>query len=98
MKETVSKETMDIAMLDQRLDSFDESCKDFKNFIRSSLKGLIESNKVINDNNVKILLKINTLETKQRIYIAVFGTVAGYIGSHLPSIMKAVFIFLTTMV
>lgn len=97
-KKTVTKEEMDIAVLDQRLESFDESYKEFKTFIRSSLKDLLESNKAINDNNIKILLKINTLETKQRIYIAIFGTIAGLIGSHLPNILKTLFVFITPWV
>lgn len=82
----ISQETLNIAVLEQRVDSFENNFVLFKEEIKKDLRTL-------NNSSTEILLKMNTMETRQKVYAAVFGAIAGFAGSHLPSLLKGALIF-----
>ena len=91
-KDGITEETVKIAVVEKRIDTFENTCHTARSEIKAELAAikeeLKEELKSITKVNTKILLKLNTLETKHKTYAAIFGTVAGYIGAHLPGMFK----------
>ena len=87
-KDGITEETVKIAVVEKRIDTFESTCHTARSEIKAELAVIKEELKSITKVNTKILLKLNTLETKHKTYAAIFGTVAGYIGAHLPGMFK----------
>ena len=87
-KDGITEETVKIAVVEKRIDTFENTCHTARSEIKAELAVIKEELKSITKVNTKILLKLNTLETKHKTYAAIFGTVAGYIGAHLPGMFK----------
>jgi hypothetical protein len=91
-KDGITEETVKIAVVEKRIDTFEDTCHTARGEIKAELASikeeLKEELKGITQVNTKILLAVNTLETKHKTYTAIFGAVAGYVGAHLPGIFK----------
>lgn len=80
-KPEITQDTVQLAVVEKRVDNFEDACHTFKKEIKAELKD-------IGITSTQILLKLNTLETKQKVHAAAFGTAAGFIGALAASIIK----------